>query len=727
MISACSDLPARLSLLGPAPGEAGLWRVSLPWPERAPQPLALGGMPTHAVPLGRWPGREWPRRLLLTGLASGAPPRELALGAPAPNGVTTPPPQVRMGLHTTSPHRFDYWETHALELELGSTTLGLMLGLRTGGEIHWWEACRLVVLEETPLCTTVEMGGAIAHRRPPSGNDEESRALRRTFVHRHNWLNGRLHLRIYRNGVCEVHAHHINSKFFDDGLALEDVVPVVGFRLGGELPAAGPWSGSPALFRAGGVSFDLGDAARLATPAQPGRWEHGEPGWLIWQPYAGVELFGGRSAEEAMGDAWIARPEARTFPRGMARTLRFSFSLSGASPSIARYIAPAAWYGVCREFSAEPCPPAAGGGSRALEEARAWLQAGAVQGGFEEGAIPRYQDHAWEGYGQPRHEAGWDGEVPYAQFLDAWRTGCGEAYARALRSAWHFTDVAVDHAVKLVRMHGNPPHAFSLPMNRMQGTLAAYLETGVPFLLETARAVVANAHWQHLNSWPRHTVGRDACYLRGAVLLYRYFGETFYLDIAREGARTLAQAQGEDGSFGDQGGGTGLHQRAGYLNKPWMGLLGLQGVIDYLEHAPVGAPDTALLERAVRHFADWLLAEQWERNGWRTWSYEHAFLGERRLPRSATESHALPTPERWHQETLARVLGFCTLRFGDPAYLRAWRESFIDALHPPGTHTLSSNAVAPVLEYLPWLHDALAAAPVEGLASPADPAMKRGA
>ncbi len=723
MTADLSDLPEALTLLEPAPPQAGLWRVSLPWPECPPQSLALGGAPTHSVPLGAWPGREWPRRQILTALASGAPPEEAALGVAGAGPVGGPLPQVRAVLHASSPYRADYWETHALELAWGEASLGLMLGLRTGGEVHWWEACRLVVLEETPLCTTVEMGGAIAHHRPPFGDDEASRAVRRSFVHRHNWLNGRLHVRFYRNGVCEIHAHHINSKFFDDGLPLEDVVPVVGFRLAGELPPAGPWVGGPARFRAGGVGFDLGDAARLATPEQPGAWMHGEPGWLVWQPYAGVELFGGRTAEEVSGDAWIIRPETRSFPRGMARTLRFSLSLSAASPSIARYIAPASWYGACREFSAEPLEPVPTE-SAAVDEAREWLRAGAVPGGFEEGAIPRYQDRVW-GEGTPRHEAGWDGEVPYAQFLDAWHSGCGEAYARALRSAWHFTDVAVDHAVKLVRMHGNPPHAFSLPMNRMQGTLAAYLETGVPFLLETARAVVANAHWQHLNSWPRHTVGRDACYVRGAVLLYRYFGESFYLEIAREGAVALAQSQGADGSFGDQGGGTGLHQRAGYLNKPWMGLLGLQGVIDYLEHAPAPARDAALLEGAVRRFADWLLAEQWERDGWHTWSYEHAFLGERRIFTSATEHRPLPTRERWHQETLARILGFCTFRFGDPAYLQAWRASFIDALHPPGTHTLSSNAVAPVLEYLPWLAMKLGALPE--LASSADPAMNRGA
>src|SRR5690606_35766716 len=112
------------------------------------------------------------------------------------------------------------------------------------------------------------------------------------------------------------------------------------------------------------------------------------------------------------------------------------------------------------------------------------------------------------------------------------------------------------------------------------------------------------------SAWPRHAVGRDGCYVRGAVLLYRYFGDTFFRDIAREGALTVARSQRSDGSFGDQGGGAGLHQVAGYLTKPWMGLLGLSGVLDYLDAVPGPEPE---LEGAIHRFAEWLLSERWER------------------------------------------------------------------------------------------------------------------
>ena len=153
--------------------------------------------------------------------------------------------------------------------------------------------------------------------------------------------------------------------------------------------------------------------------------------------------------------------------------------------------------------------------------------------------------------------------MPYAQFLLAYRTGDGDDYAAALRSAYCFTDVAVDHAAKQVRMHGWPPVAFAQPMNRVLGTIAAYLETGDPYLLATAEAVVEASYRTHLNSWPRFAVGRDACYGRGAAMLYRYFGNAHFQRIARDCAMSVVQTQRQNGSFGDQGGGAGIHQWGG--------------------------------------------------------------------------------------------------------------------------------------------------------------------
>ena len=46
-------------------------------------------------------------------------------------------------------------------------------------------------------------------------------------------------------------------------------------------------------------------------------------------------------------------------------------------------------------------------------------------------------------------------------------------------------------------------------MDWVDGFLA-WLETGDPYLIETAQAVIDTAYWTHKNSWPRQTIGRDA-------------------------------------------------------------------------------------------------------------------------------------------------------------------------------------------------------------------------
>jgi hypothetical protein len=251
--------------------------------------------------------------------------------------------------------------------------------------------------------------------------------------------------------------------------------------------------------------------------------------------------------------------------------------------------------------------------------------------------------------------------VPYAAFLSAWRSGDANVYDRAMRAAWYFTDVAIDHAAKQVRMHGYPPHAFAVPMSRVLGTIAAWLETGDSYLLETAEAVVETSHRVHRNSWPRLAVGRDASFLRGAVMLYRYTGENYFLRIAASGVEHVVVSQREDGSFGDQGGGSGLHQYGSYIAKPWMGLIATSPVIDYLELG-CADPDGRIFA-CVKRFADWLMAELFERLGSVGWTYQHAYNGvNEALNYSTGDAMTLKHPQSgmWHVEYLARCLMFCT-------------------------------------------------------------------
>ncbi len=690
-----------LSLRRPGSDEpAGLWISSLPWPRAEVRPLALGGRPTYTRPLGQWPqepaGR--PRRVLMVADGENQAPATLGLTDPAP--PPTSPPAAQAELFARCEEEGLMWERHLLRLSWGDRSVGLAMGLRFGAEVHWWECCRMVVLEDTPECRVIEMGGAIP--RLPFGIEDmrKYRSYNNPFLHHHNWLNGRLFARLHANGVCEIYAHHINSKFADDGGHLEDVVPVIGIHTGlsGEelRGLSGPWTGDDGFPELAGVRLDVTEAGRLATPGQPGHLGVADD-FLVWQPYEGVEVYSGSWARAVQGDPFIYHSTDRMFPRGMARTVRFSLSLSDRSPRIARYLAPAWWYGLCEEFVPAPLLPVSNAYDRTLDACREDARRYGVKRGFEEGAIPRGGNAHPGPLDRGRSEAGWEGEAPWGLFLLAWREGDGQDYDTAMRAAWHFTDVAVDHAAKLVRMHGFGPDAYAEPMQRVLAPIAAYLETGVPYLIETAQAVVDAAHWVQKNSWPRLAVGRDAKYVRSAVMLYRMLADEHYLRIAREGAQMVVDSQRPNGSFGDQAGGSGLHQWGAYITKPWMGLMATEGVLDYLALFP----DDEALVGTVKRFADWLMEERFDHNGVTGWSYQHDFNGGRRHYDAYSGTWwELPHSREtlWHQNNLARLLGFCTLRFGDPRYLDAWAESYAAAWGASGDHGIATSA-----DPIPWL------------------------
>jgi hypothetical protein len=563
--------------------EAGLWITSLPLPAKFPKDLALSvdesrqEISTYIKELGNWPGKkdDNPRRLLLFADGNNSAPNKVSLvekqkglyenSANPREDYNTP--SIDMELFEECPDPGFAWERHMAVISLGDKKIGILMGLKTKDTVHWWEACKLITLEDHANCREVEIGGAIPLIKYDS-TDKKSIGYENPLLHRHNWLNGHIYARLHSNGVCEVFAHHINSKFFDDGLDLKDAIPVIGFRVFDKQAAdsdiLGKWTGDKDLINIGGIEFDMSDARHLATEESPGSFEY-QDDFLVWQPYEGAELYGGVAAKAILGDEFVFRAKDKMVPRGMSRTVRFSFSLSDRSPKVVRYIAPAWWYGVCEEYLPEALLPISNEYDKLIEGARKYIKEYTVKGGYEDGSVPRNTNIPGD---SGRCEPGWEGEMPGGQFLCAYRTGDYEDYDLAMRSAYVFTDVYVDHAVKAVRMHGFPAYGFSVPMNRVHGPVYAYLETGDSYLLQTAKAVIDTSYFTHKNSWPRLCVGRDACFIRGAVLLYRYLNDSHYKEIAENAIKDVIATQKEDGSFGDQGGGTGVHQWAAYIVKP---------------------------------------------------------------------------------------------------------------------------------------------------------------
>ena len=727
--------------------------------------LGLGGRPTYAGRLGRWARDEQrtPRRLLLAADGGDEAPGKLEVTAgggaggragasradgaagdgagasPVEGAVAEAGPTVSMARFGVSPDPALMWENHALSITWGGRTVDLAMGMRTGvpdparaarsgdtapggasgsaagaasgtdadqgpgaDSVRWWECCSLTVLEETPFCTVVEMGGAITLERDTRAHRSGESFFSNPLLHKHNWLNGRLFARLYANGVVEVYAHHINSRFFDDGLDLDDAVPVLGLRVeGGEEDVeslTGPWDGSIEAFQLGPVSADVSEAARLATVDKPGRMD-GEDGFLVWQPYMGMELYAGTPAKFRTGSPYVCRAEDRRIPRGMARTLRFSLSLNPQrSPVVARYLAPAWWHGLCEDLQPRPVLPVSNEYDATLEACDLWAADFATDRGFEDGSLPRSASHGMAQQPEP----GWEGEVPYALLMHAWRTGRGDTYERALRSCYQYTDVAVDHAAQMVRMHAYPPPCFSVPMNRVHACVAAWLETGDPYLIDTARAVTDTSYWTHKNSWPRQTIGRDASFGRGAAYLFRYLGDEHYLDMAADVARHTAHSQRPDGSYGQQAGGTGMHGEGGYITKPWMGFIASTAIVDVLE---LGVDDP-LLREAVRKFGHWVMEERYEHEDG-VWGidYMHYYDGQPRNFSFATDEWVpLKTGKGvWRLDYQARLLVYCAVEFGDASYFDAWAEVY--AVDPVARH--SDHDVAQSLQYVSWVKDCL--------------------
>ncbi|MHB9106994.1 MAG: hypothetical protein ACYDCO_08055 [Armatimonadota bacterium] len=697
-------------------GPAGLCVTSLPLPRGASQAWGLGGQATHVKPLGKWPDAPGPRRLLLAADAGGQAPETISL---TPGGAqpAAAPPAAEMETFEYAPAsnfpKLLYWERSMLKIQWNGRWVALAMGMRVRDEIHWWEYCNIDQVEKTASCTEVEMGGAIPHElTTPEMMDWMHAGNPTKLIHFHNWLNGHIYARLHANGVCEVYAHHVNSMFADDGRDLEEAVPVIGIRVAESEEAlnalCGSWDGSVQTLELGGVAFDLTDVSRMATPEQPGRVDLVD-GFLVLQPYLGMQCFGGKGQKKRpRNDDYYWRAEEKVIPRGRARTLRFSLSLNPErSPRVVRYAAPAWWYGLCEEFQPEPLLPVSNSQSVSTDSARAWALKYMIPHGVEEGILPNQSTED----PSVRQTPGCEGDRPGALFLAAYRSGEGRDYDCALRAAYAFTDIEVDHAVNRVICWPFGPDAVALPLQRALGPLFGYLETGDPYLLHTARAIIDTAYTWHKNSWPRRAIGRDAVFVHSMVHLYRYLGDEHYRLLARDVIRDIGVSQWPNGPFGDQGGGAGIHGAAAYIIKPWMGMLATMGILDYLEVVPDDKEAFAIVQK----FVDWMMSERAPRHGRKKdkdhkdtivgngWTYMHNFKG-KTLPGITMPDGPTTGMHLMHLEYLARLLPWFSFITGDPQYFDAYMESY-EAGGPERQADYWNGAAT--LFFIPWLQDRL--------------------
>lgn len=690
----------KLQRLG-ASEDAGLCITSLPLP-RGFESAGLGfaGAATYTKALGQhWnDAAPSPRRLLMIADSGGRAAPELNLSRTAAAG-THELPRAEAVLLAASEDPEVHWERHTLKLTWGTREIELALGMRVNGELRWWEYCRLIEITRGKTCVEIQMSGSIPYLLFNGDELRKHPGYSYPGIQKHHWLSGHIYARLHSNGVCEIYARHVNSRFVDDGVALQNAVPVVCIRAAaaaGDTVTPGAWNGTQTRVSLGEVAIDLSEPAQLVSERQPGNFSR-EEGFTIWQPYLGMELFGGIYPKELTGDPYIYHAEQQLIPRGMARTLRFSLSLNPQrSPRIARYLAPSWWYGIASEFTADPLLPVSDRFDESIHSCQKFIREHMVRNGFEDGSLPRGARTVFPLETGDKCEPGWEGEAAGSAYLLAYRTGEAQDYFDATRAAYCFNDVYVDHAAKIVRAHGYIPNALNVPMSRIHACVYAYLETGDRFCYDAGRAVIDTVYWTHKNSWPRVAVGRDACFVRGAMLFYRFFKDERALEIARDVIADVCTTQSADGWFGDQGGGSGIHGWAAYIAKPWMGLMAVGGLLDYLELFPDG--DAAALA-CVKRFADWLMRERFDHDGVMGWSYQHAFNGKKEFRFAQTgKVTKLPTPGLWHMDYFARLMTFCSMRWNDQAYFDAWVESY------DGTprERMGDHSFAQTTQYVPW-------------------------
>ncbi len=671
------------------PGEPAAAAIcSLPVPPGA-GPVSVPGLTSQSMPLAWWPERFGgsvptppvkgpypssyqlagePRRQLLTVCGDGDLPEQLRVQRWEADGPWAGPTWEvaildRHFLGKTN------WEVDELVLRHGAREVGLRVGLDTADDgLMWWEWVRVEELWSGPACKAIRAAGYASAFRLPA-DDPDARGYGSTIsAHNQHWVLCDVHALLFANGVIHLTVHHVNSRMYDYGRDINGVLPIIGFR--GAYDDDVPLVGETVIADLGGVKVSTEECRTFAGDERPGRL-YARDGVAVLQPYEGVEIyldgFGRRRNESASG--YVVKADEKRLPVGVARTVRCCLSLGDAPPRVERYVPPLYWYGLCAELAPTPLLPVSDFRDATIDRAGAWLRDSQLTGNFDDGSVPRGGSH-YRADGTVG-ESGWEGETPFNLVRYCYRRPSPENWAAALRDVYNVADIAVDHANFQFRMHGYDFGAVSPTMNRTLGLLQGYLETGDPYLRETAEHVALSASMVDASNWPRRSYGRDAMFIRGLIALEDYLPGRGWAVRAREALGRELQCPTLQGAYTDQAGPGGVHAAGNMVLKPWMNLMALEPMADWLERYP----DDPELEAIARQIADWVLAQFIRTEDDAYWPYEVGW-GENTSPPQATDPDAKHPIGHCLFFYPARTMLFASRRWDDPKYLQAWEDSF---------------------------------------------------
>jgi hypothetical protein len=525
----------KLERVGPATAQAGV--VSVPLPADIAD-LAIDHPGAGAHVLACREADDSARRVLVCIADKGGVPDELgvnrASGQPmkrtrAPWNISTPITREKLDFASQIWRKPDHIRgtpvqdcaavESALELKYGRETIRITAGA-TGpaGAASPWQNVQLERLWSNDAAEAVRVGGIIYN-----GD---------TFLCAH------IYLVLYATGVAEASCHFVNTKLHVRCYDFRGI-PFIRFegkqfgRRNLTLPKAG------FEHRLGALSLNLQASAALCSDEYPGRLQIRDTK-ADWYPFHRV--FNPQKTN-APGDYWDL---------GMARTVRFNFSLSAAPPIVARYRVPSWWYGACGEAWGTDILPVDGRYAPLSHIAIDSMLGDVVQGRFDAGRTVVTLN---------------DGHTGTSMMLHAYQSGRADVYDAAMAYIWYWADIAVDHNDFTVHQWVGGWQWKTCAYSKFRDLVYGYLETGDPYFEDTVENV-ADVYWMWFRTnWPRSSIGRDMFPTGDWALMRRYLDSDRARKRTRQLVAMVSDVVADRGSPGGQMGG-GAHP--GYVDALYM-------------------------------------------------------------------------------------------------------------------------------------------------------------
>ena len=585
-------------------GKAGAdWGiVSLPMPKDGKYDIEVPGAECQAVSIGFWPrseqrpgGPKLPRRSLTifeNEKAGENPTVQLTPSAHTPHSALRTPEKWSVDVRIIEKHddrgkEGGFWyyckEDCEAVLRFGDSETAFRLGVENEFGLHWWQYVVAEKLWSGSLCEAWRIGGHIYVGQDKRMTLEEINKVGDITAYPDDTEAASVYVLLFRDGTVQVTGHWINGRIYGS-YGNHKGMPVVAFK--GTDGIERKWTGDDAVIRLGETVCDLSPAAHLVSEEHPGILKTKDD-ITIWQPFESTLLtlryVGNQDAGQEVKATTLTHSEEGLF-QGMARSVSWEVKLGGGNPSISRYVAPKEWYAANCEFTPFPVEAKEGEFTRLSKIAAEAIYRNNIHGEFSSGAIYRYLDN----YGKGCYELSMDANEGRSLFRRAYWDADPRWYELAVRNAYFSADIATDHTRDLVHYHGDkyPWTTYSLIYMRFSGIPMGYLETGDPYLLETAEAIARNFNSQHTQNWPRKGIGRDADPLIGFMILWEYTGKEEYFEFARKFAGNVAAVIGEDGLYlSGSGVGPLMGCNAG-AGTSWNGSHFLSGLTEYAMQDP---------------------------------------------------------------------------------------------------------------------------------------------